>query len=97
MLALGSENGVVKIFNLKTQTISKKWGAMSKEREIFQMCWGPDDKSVFVGMANGTVDWTTIEGDLLKTFSINSPTQAITGISLLPNNRFFFRLRITRI
>lgn len=88
MLALGSENGVVKIFNLKTQTVSKKWGVMSKERGISQMCWGPDDQSVFAGMANGTVDWTSIEGELLKTFSINSPTQAITGISLLQNNRF---------
>jgi ribosome biogenesis protein NSA1 len=87
MLALGSENGVVKIFNLKTQTVSKKWGVMSNEREIFQMCWGADDQSVFSGMANGTVDWTTIEGELLKTFSIDSPNQPITGLSLLQNNR----------
>jgi WD40 repeat protein len=91
MIAVGSENGVVKLLNLKTQKVAKQWGSMSTDREICSMCWGDDEKSVFTGLKNGNIEWTTTSGELVKTFSKNlgqSGLESVTGLTLLENNRF---------
>jgi WD40 repeat protein len=99
MIAVGSETGVVKLFNLKSQKVSKQWGTMSADREILSMTFGSDGASIFAGLKNGSIELSNFNGELLKSYSMLNSTlnpgekQApVTAITLLNENRYLLNL-----
>lgn len=94
MIAVGSETGVVKLFNLKTQKVAKQWGTMSADREILSMAFGSDAQSVFAGLKNGNIELSNFNGESVKNFSMLNATlnpgekQApVTSLTVLDENR----------
>eukprot|EP01124_Arcella_intermedia_P015104 TRINITY_DN2162_c0_g1_i1.p1 TRINITY_DN2162_c0_g1~~TRINITY_DN2162_c0_g1_i1.p1 ORF type:complete len:416 (-),score=102.43 TRINITY_DN2162_c0_g1_i1:38-1285(-) len=65
----GSLNGVIKVWDQKSKTITHQWGLPTKKMTVDQLQWLDESQNeIVVAYENGDLSFFRVSGDLLKTF-----------------------------
>jgi len=85
-LLTASNNGLVKLYDLKDKRISCAWGKQERDREITSMAWGNSDESeVLTGNINGQIQAWKLDGKLVANYNLDN---SIIGLESLDQNYF---------